>query len=122
MSFPPLRPGLIPPFHELGEDAFEDLSRELLQEEPDVEAVERYGTRKGQRQLGIDLLIEFKDKSLAVGQCKSHQRCDETLIRKACQEFLEHAEHWRCQGVKTFILLIAADTGSHDVALRSQSP
>lgn len=124
MSFPPLRPGLIPPFHELGEDAFEDLSRELLQEEPDVETVERYGTRKGQRQLGIDLLIEFKDKSLAVGQCKSHQRCDETLIRKACDEFLEHAEHWRCQGVKTFILLVAADTRRtqlHDERLRQRA-
>lgn len=123
MGFPPLRPGLIPSFHELGEDAFEDLCREVLQEEPDVETVERYGTRKGQRQLGIDLLIEFKDKSLAVGQCKSHQRCDETLIRKACDEFLKHAEQWRCQGVKAFVLLVAADTRRtqlHDERLRQR--
>jgi predicted helicase len=86
---------MIPAFHELGEDLFEDLCREFLQEEPDVETAERYGTRKGQRQLGIDLLIEFKDKSLAAGQCKSHQRCDAALIRTAGEDFLHHAEHWR---------------------------
>jgi tetratricopeptide (TPR) repeat protein len=115
---------MIPRFHELGEDQFEDLCREIFQEEPDVETVERYGTRKGQRQLGIDLLIEFKDKSLAAGQCKSHQRCDERLIRTACEEFLEHADHWRREGVRAFILFIAADTRRtqlHDERLRQRA-
>jgi len=124
MSFPPLRPGMIPAFHELGEDLFEDLCRELLQEEPDVETAERYGTRKGQRQLGIDLLIEFKDKSIAAGQCKSHQRCDAALIRTACEDFLHHAEHWRQEGVRTFILFVAADTRRtqlHDERLRQRA-
>src|ERR1041384_1764945 len=58
--------------------AFDDLSRELLQEEPDVETVERYGTRKGRRQLGIDLLIECKDKSLSV-----NTRGNEPPLRRA---------------------------------------
>lgn len=100
---------MVPAFHELGDDLFEDLCREVAQEEDDVATVERYGT-SGQRQLGIDLLIEYKDDSLAAGQCKSHQHCDETLIRKACDTFLEHAEHWRTEGVRTFILFLAADT------------
>jgi hypothetical protein len=34
---------MIPRFYELGEDQFEDLCREIFQEEPDVETVERYG-------------------------------------------------------------------------------
>ena len=115
---------MIPRFYELGEDLFEDLCRELVQEEPDVEAAERYGTRKGQRQMGIDLLIEFKDKTLAAGQCKSHERCDERLIRTACNEFVKHADHWREEGVGTFILFIAADTRHtqlHDERLRQRA-
>lgn len=76
MTVPPLRPGMVPAFHELDDDLFENLCREVTQEEDDVATVERYGT-SGQRQLGIDLLIEYKDDSLAAGQCKSHQHCDE---------------------------------------------
>ena len=30
-TIPPLRPGMVPPFHELGPDVFEDLCRELVQ-------------------------------------------------------------------------------------------
>lgn len=113
---------MIPRFFELGDDAFEDLCREVLQEEPYVEAVERYGD-KGQRQLGIDLLIVRNDRSLAVGQCKSHQHCDEKLIRSACEEFLRNADHWRAEGVTTFVLLLAADTRRfqlHDERLRQR--
>ena len=57
MTIPPLRPGLVPPFHELGPDVFEDLCRELVQEEGNVTGAERYGTH-GQRQFGVDLLID----------------------------------------------------------------
>ena len=41
MTIPPLRPGMVPPFHELGPDVFEDLCRELVQEEDDVTSAER---------------------------------------------------------------------------------
>ena len=109
MHFPPLRPGLVPPFHQLGEDAFEDLCRELVQEEEGVDNADRYGTR-GQRQFGADLLIDRKDGSLWVGQCKSHKECDETLIRKACDTFLEHADYWSGKGATKFLLFLAADT------------
>ena len=64
MITPPLRPGMVPPFHELGPDVFEDLCRELVQEE-DTRA-ERYGT-PGQSQFGVDLLIHYQDGSLARG-------------------------------------------------------
>jgi len=109
MSLPPLAPGKIPAFHTLGDDVFEDLCRELIQEDDGVQSAERYGTR-GQRQEGVDILIDYRDQSKGVGQCKSHERCDEALIRTACTEFLKHAQRWRDEGVRTFILFIAADT------------
>ena len=109
MTLPPLRPGKVPAFHELGDDTFEDLCQALIQEEDDVTSAKRYGTR-GQRQLGVDVLIEFKDGSHGAGQCKSHQSCDEALIKRACDEFLTHAAHWQEKGVRTFILFLAADT------------
>jgi hypothetical protein len=49
MTLPPVAPGKIPAFHAIGDDVFEDLCRELIQEEDDVQAAERYGTR-GPRQ------------------------------------------------------------------------
>lgn len=109
MTLPALRPGIVPAFHERGDDTFEDLCRELAQEEDSVESVERYGTR-GQGQQGIDLIIEFRDDSLAAGQCKSHQVCTAKLIRKACDEFLRHVESWRGRRIQTFVLFLAADT------------
>ena len=109
MQISPLRPGLVPPFHELGEDAFEDLCRELVQEEEGIDNADRYGTR-GQRQFGVDLLIDRTDGSLWVGQCKSHKECDAALIRKACDTFLKHADYWSGKGVTKFLLFLAADT------------
>jgi len=36
------------------------------------------------------------------------RRCDEALIRDACTEFLKHAPRWRDEGVRAFILFLAA--------------
>ena len=122
MITPPLKPGSIPRFHELDEDAFEDLCRDLMQEEDDVVAAERYGTR-GQRQFGADLLIDCADGSLWVGQCKSHKECDERLIRTACEDFLKYADRWSAKGVTKFLLFLAADTRRqqlHDERLRQR--
>ena len=110
-------------FHELGHDAFEDLCRELVQEEDEVSSAERYGT-PGQTQWGIDLLIDYKDGSLGAGQCKSHHDCDEALIKRSCDDFLEHAAHWHEKGVRTFILFLAANTRRtqlHDERLRQRA-
>ena len=123
MIIPPLQPGKVPRFHELSHDLFEDLCRELMQEEDNVTTAERYGTQ-GQRQLGVDLLIGYKDGSLGAGQCKSHQLCDEALIRTACDDFLKHAAHWKKKGVRTFILFLAADmqrTQLHEEELKQRS-
>ena len=120
MITPPLRPGMVPPFHELGPDVFEDLCRELVQEE-DTRA-ERYGT-PGQSQFGVDLLIHYQDGSLGAGQCKSNKSCNETLIRTVCDDFLQHAAHWKKEGVRTFILFLATDmrrTQLHNEGLKQR--
>ena len=122
MNTPPLRPGHVPAFYQLGEDTFEDLCRELMQEEDGVENADRYGMR-GQRQFGVDLLIDRTDGSVWVGQCKSHQQCDEALIRTACDDFLKYADRWSAKGVTKFLLFLAADTRRtqlHDERLRQR--
>ncbi len=122
MTLPPTRPGRVPPFYDIGEDTFEDLCRDLAQREEYVDTAERYGTR-GQGQDGVDLLIHCKDGLLFVGQCKSHKRGDEALIRKACDDFLDHAEHWQREGARRFVLFLAADTRNtrlHDERLRQR--
>ena len=114
---------MVPAFHQLGPDVFADLCRELVQEEDNVTGAESYGT-SGQQQFGVDLLIDYKDGSLGAGQCKSHQSCNESLIRTACDDFLEHAARWKKKGVRTFILFLAADTRRrqlHDERLKQRA-
>ena len=100
---------MVPPFHAMGEYQFEDLCRDLINQEQDVDTADWYGVR-GQAQKGIDILVRRCDGSHAGAQCKSHKECDKALIRDACSEFLKHANHWRQEGVNTFILCLAADT------------
>ena len=93
-----------------------------MQEEDGVENADRYGMR-GQRQFGVDLLIDRTDGSLWVGQCKSHQQCNETLIRTACDDFLKYVDRWSAKGVTKFLLFLAADTRRtqlHDERLRQR--
>lgn len=122
MTTPPLRAGLVPAFHQLGDDTFEDLCREVLQADEAVQSADRYGKR-GQRQFGVDLLIERTDQSLWVAQCKSHQVCTESLIKKACNDFLIHTDRWLKNGVTTLLLIFGADTRQrqfHDARLRER--
>ena len=111
-----MRAGMALPLHELDDDTFEDLCRELVRAEDEVTSAERYGTR-GQTQFGVDVRIVYKDGSLGAGQCKSHQLCDEKLLRTACGDFLRHAARWQEKGIRTFILFLAAEmrrTQLHD--------
>ena len=80
MTLPPLRPGMVPAFHELGHDAFEDLCRDLVQEEDEVTSAERYGT-PGQTQWGVDLVLS-KNPIDAV------RRADSTLDARRVATFV----------------------------------
>jgi len=53
MTLPPLAPGKIPAFHTLGDDLFEDLCRELVQEEDNVQTAERYGAAVSAKKASI---------------------------------------------------------------------
>lgn len=53
MMPPGIRPGESPPFHKLGEYVFQELCRDLFDEDPDSAMCDIYGVR-GQLQDGID--------------------------------------------------------------------
>lgn len=86
MMSPCIRPGDLPPFHNLGEYVFQDLCRDLLDAEPDIATCEVYGER-GQRQDGIDLRAYCKESNgIVVGQCKCYQDFPPAEIRQASEE------------------------------------
>lgn len=85
MMSPGIRPGDLPPFHNLGEYVFQDLRRDLLDAEPDIATCEVYGER-GQKQDGIDLRAYRKEgNGIVVGQCKCYQNFPPAEIRQASE-------------------------------------
>lgn len=106
---PRTAPGKSPDYHDLDPLQFQDLCRDVWQEEPEFDDVEVYGTQ-GQAQLGIDLLAIGKDhKPLAAGQCKRvhPDSFDAKLIKDAVTEFLKNRKHWSTRGVRKFVLFAA---------------
>lgn len=111
-----IRPGQLPPFHQLDEYTFQDLCRDLFDAEPSVATCEVYGVR-GQAQYGIDLLARTVDgDGIEVGQCKCYETFTPRQIERVREEFFEHyGERWRPQNVNRFILIVAADLSSTHV-------
>jgi len=102
--------GESPRYYELDPIRFQDLCRDVWQEEPEFDEVEVYGT-PGQAQLGIDLLATGKDgKGRAAGQCKCvhPDSFDAKLIEDAVSEFLKYKKHWSTRGVRKFVLFAAS--------------
>jgi hypothetical protein len=98
-----------PQYSKLEPLTFQDLCKEILQAGPNFRNVQIFG-RPGQKQRGIDILAErLSPSGLTVGQCKRVQVVDEPLIRGAIKEFLKHRDHWKRQGVDTFILFVSCD-------------
>lgn len=110
---PGIRPGQLPPFHELDEYVFQDLCRDLFDAEPSVATCEVYGVR-GQAQYGIDLLAVAADgDGIEVGQCKCYGNFTPRQIERVREEFFEHyGSHWQPRNVKRFILFVAGDLSS----------
>ncbi len=99
--------GGYPPFHELGEYIFQDLSAELLAEEPGIIAAGVYGIR-GQKQYGIDVLAASENDEIEVGQCKRYQAFSQQDVIDASNEFFEHWDaHWKSKKVRRFVLFVA---------------
>ena len=106
---PGIRPGQVPPFHEIGDFVFQELCRDLFSEEDTISTCEIYGVR-GQGQHGIDLLaIRKNGDGIAVGQCKCYKDFPPKQIREVSDKFFEHWEnHWSKRDVKRFILFVAS--------------
>ena len=106
---PGIRPGQVPPFHEIGEFVFQDLCRDLFFEEDTIATCDIYGVR-GEEQHGIDLIAMRKNgDGIEVGQCKCSRDFPPKQIREVSDKFFEHWEnHWSKRDVKRFILFVAS--------------
>lgn len=101
--------GMNPPFHELGEYTFQDLSSELLAEEPDITHSRVFGDR-GQKQYGVDITADNKNGQKEVGQCKRYQTFSKQDLIDASDEFLVHWDtYWKQRNVRRFILFVACN-------------
>src|SRR5437773_4839232 len=106
---PRIRPGQIPPFHEIGEYPFQDLCRDLYDVQPGIATCEIYGTRR-QAQDGIDLLAHrAASDAIEVGQCKCYKAIKRTHIRDVSDEFFKHWERWSRENINKFVLFVACD-------------
>lgn len=118
---PPMRPGALPPFHELGFLPFQELCRDLLDAQSVIAVCELYGV-PGETQHGVDLLAHRREHGgVDVGQCKCYQKFTAALIRTASNEFFTHWRRWEGEDVRRFILFVSADLsgrGCQDEILR----
>ncbi len=107
---PGIRPGQVPPFHEIDEFVFQELCRDLFFEEDTVATCEIYGVR-GEGQQGIDLIAKRKNTDeIELGQCKCYRDFSPYQIRDVSDEFFKHWDsHWSKCKVKRFILFVACD-------------
>ena len=110
-----LYPGDQPKLHELPWETFEEMSRALLQREPQITTIDIYGTR-GQTQYGIDTLANRVDDSIEVAQCKCYAKFDEKQLKAAGEKFLDHwASRWKTRSVKRFVLIVATSLSRTEV-------
>src|SRR5450759_315442 len=105
---PTTRPGLPVELHTLDDKSFERLCSEIMEQEPNMDGCDVYGT-KGQRQHGIDLIARETDSiHIQVGQCKCQRSFSLTDIRDASTEFLDHWDTlWSSRFVPRFVLCVA---------------
>jgi hypothetical protein len=104
-----IKVGESPPFYKMDEYAFQDMCRDLFDNESSINSCSTYGIR-GQSQEGIDLLAHGGASGvLAVGQCKCYEEFPPREIRNASDEFFIHLNIWKTKGVKKFILFVACD-------------
>ncbi len=108
---PPMQKGKEPPFYEMGDVPFQDLSRDLVAVQKDFLQCWVYGDN-GQTQKGIDIRCDRKSGVLDVAQAKCYKRYMPADIVSASDKFLEHLEYWQGEGVKKFILIVACRISS----------
>jgi hypothetical protein len=118
-----MRLGDPPPFYQIDEYTFQNLSCDLMAREPDIATSNPYGTR-GQPQHGIDILARRSEGGLEVGQSKCYEIFRPAQIVEASDKFFEHWDVvWASQNVQRFILLVACtlDTRQAQEAISRQT-
>ncbi len=105
---PSMDPADPPPFYQLGSEAFEELCRDVLEEESGIAYCELYGAR-GQTQLGVDIKAQRDDGyACEVAQCKCTGYMAPHEIRKASDEFLKHLNVWHQRNIQRYILIVGS--------------
>ena len=106
---PGINPGQVPLFHQISDCAFQNLCRDLFDEEETISTCDIYGV-SGEGQYGIDLIATRKDgDGIEVGQCKCYKDFPPKEIRDVSKEFFKHWEtHWAKCNIKRFILFVAS--------------
>ena len=95
-----------PPLHDLHEDDFEALGRDLMGKEPTVGQARLFRVR-GVAQYGIDVICTRRyDDGLEVAQLKRYRAFGKTDIRDACDLFFQHIAYWRDRSVRRFVLMV----------------
>lgn len=107
---PGIRTGQTPPFYQLHPRAFEEMCRDLFQQEPNVSTCDIYGI-PGQMQDGIDVKACRKNgDGIEVGQCKCYKVFPPAKIKDVSDEFFKYWEsHWKHAKVRRFILFVACE-------------
>lgn len=109
MSLPGISPGGIPPFHEMDEYTFQDMCRDIFEEEPEVVTCNVYGVR-GQLQRGVDLIAHRAGgDGVELSQCKCVATFGPADIRRVSDEFFDHWSYWSQKSVRRFVLIVACD-------------
>lgn len=98
------------PLLEIGEYKFQDLCRELLEQEKNIVDCNDYEER-GVAQYGADLIAGCDEgTSYVIGQCKCYKEFQPANFKTASIDFLKHLDsHWESYNIKRFILLLACD-------------
>ena len=103
---PPTSPHHRPPFWEIDEYSFQDLTVELLNREPELKNARLHGTR-GQKQFGVDGTAEMITGGRLAASCKRYKSATVDLIKEACEEFDEHRRYWKTQDCRRFVVVVA---------------
>src|SRR5665213_2071450 len=98
-----------------GEKRFENLTCDLMAEEPWIADARLYG-RTRQKQFGIDVCAERTiEPEIEVASCKCYQSVRKGEIATWSEDFLTHWDtHWKPLHVCRFVLSVACDLNSHE--------
>lgn len=101
-----------PSFHELDENAFEEMTCALFEKEPGTKTADRFGAAFD-KQYGIDVLAQRRDSGVEVASCKCYATIRKGSIARWSTDFLDHWEtHWKDKDVRRFVLVVATDVNS----------